>query len=810
MMTGLGRDARFGVRLLRRNPGFTLVAVVTLALGVAATTAIFSVVYGLFFAPLPYYKPERLVMVWEYVQGSRAGVAPSSYVSWKREATVFADLNAWGGRTVNLATADRPESVSAGIATPGFLAMQGYGHPLALGRTFHEDEGVAGRDRVVILTYRLWQDRFAGDPGIVGRQVRVDDVPYTVVGVLGEGPADHQQVKIWLPLVFTEAQLQSNDTWLLVMARLKDGVSVQQANSSLAALAARLERERSRPRDGWTVRVEEFRNNFVTDSTKRGIWLLLGAVLFLLLIACANVANLLLARGTVRHRELAVRAAIGATPASIVRQLLVESLVLALVGGLLGALLALSLVDAIVALMPPFTLPSETEITLNVPVLLFTFLVCTLAGTAAALAPAWQATRANAADAIKEGARATGDRRFGMRRALVALEFALALTLLAGGGMAVRALVQQMTVEPGFRARDLTTFSIPIPRSRMTAPEQADSFYGALLGRIASLPGVASASVSTGMPVRGGNFRRQFEIASDRVPDPSSRPWTGVNIVSPSYHWTFGIEINRGRTFADTDRDHSARVAIVNEAFASQFLPGRDPLGHRIVMSPFAFAAPQPPAPVEWEIVGVQANASNAGPGRPPQPEVAIPFAQNAWPRVIVAVRTHPGLQSPLAAIGETLRALDPTLPMAQIETIEQTLSRLTAADRFYTVFLAAFAVVALLMAAVGIYGVMSFVVAQRTQEIGLRMALGGARSRVVAEVLREGMMTALAGVALGAVGAVLIGRTLERTVYGVEPTNPFTFGIVAVTLLLAALVACLVPARRAASVDPMVALRQV
>ena len=810
MMTALVRDVRFAVRLLRRNPGFTLVAVVTLALGVAATTAIFSVVYGLFFAPLPYYKPERLVMVWEYVQGARAGVAPSSYMSWKREATVFADLNAWGGRTVNLATADRPESVSAGIATPGFLAMQGYGHPLALGRTFHEEEGVAGRDRVVILTYRLWQDRFGGDPRIVGRQVRVDDVPHTVVGVLGEGPADHQQVKIWLPLVFTEAQLQSNDTWLLVMGRLKDDVSVQQANSSLAALAARLERERPRPRDGWTVRVEAFRNNFVTDSTKRGIWLLLGAVLFLLLIACANVANLLLARGTVRHRELSVRAAIGATPASIVRQLLVESLVLALAGGLLGALLALSLVDAIVALMPPFTLPSETEITLNVPVLLFTFLVCTLAGTAAALAPAWQATRANAADTLKEGSRATGDRRFGMRRALVALEFALALTLLAGGGMAVRALVEQMTVDPGFRARDLTTFTIPLPRSRMTAPQQAEAFYSALLPRIASLPGVASASVSTGMPVRGGNFRRQFEVAADRAPDPRSRPWTGVNIVSPSYHGTFGIEIRRGRTFADTDRDDSARVAIVNEAFASQFLAGRDPLAHRIVMSPFAFGAQEPPAPLEWEIVGVQADASNAGPGRPPHPEVAIPFAQNAWPRVIVAVRTHPGLQTPLAAIGETLRALDSTLPMAQIETIEQTLSRFTAADRFYTIFLAAFAAVALVMAAVGIYGVMSFVVAQRTQEIGLRMALGGARTRVVTEVLREGMTTALAGVALGAVGAALIGRTLERTVHGVEPTNPFTFGIVAVTLLLAALVACVVPARRAACVDPMVALRQM
>jgi putative ABC transport system permease protein len=269
------RDARFGLRLLRRNPLFTVVAMGTLALGIAATTAILSVVYGLFFAPLPYKQPDRLVMVWEYVSGYRAGASPKSYTAWKRQATVFADLNAWTGRSVNLATADRPESVAAGVATPGFLAMLGYGHPLALGRSFREDEGVVGRDRVVILTYRLWQERFGGDTLIVGRQVRVDDVPYTVVGVLGKGPADRQQSKIWLPLAFTEAQLESDATGLYVMARLKDDVAVQQANASMAALGARLERERATPREGWTVRVEEFRNNFVRPTTRHGIWLLL-------------------------------------------------------------------------------------------------------------------------------------------------------------------------------------------------------------------------------------------------------------------------------------------------------------------------------------------------------------------------------------------------------------------------------------------------------------------------------------------------------------------------------------------------------
>ena len=811
-MTTILRDARFGLRLLRRNPGFSSVAVFTLALGIAATTAIFSVVYGLFFAPLPYEKPDRLVIVWEYVRGTRAGGASAkNYTAWKRQATVFADINAWGGRRVNLATADRPENVEAGVATPGFLGMLGYGHPLALGRTFHEDEGVAGRDRVVILTYRLWKDRFAADPGIVGGQVRVDDVPHTVVGILGEGPADHQQAKIWLPLVFTEAELQSDDTRLLVMARLQDGVTVEQASASMGALGGRLEQERPRQREGWTVRVEPFRNNFVRDSTKRGIWLLLGAVCFLLLIACANVANLLLARGTARHRELAIRAAIGATPASVLRQLLVESLVLALAGGLLGTLLAVSIVDAIVALMPPFTLPSETEITLSIPVLIFALVVCSLTGIAAGLAPAWQASRASAAETMKEGGRTIGDRRFGLRRALVVVEFALALTLLAGGGMAVHALVRVMTVDLGFRADHLTTFSVPVPRGRFPAPEQALAFYDSLSARIAALPGVASASVSTGMPVRGASFGRPFEIVGSAAGAQNDRLFAGVNMVTPSYHSTFGIEIRRGRAFADSDRAGSRPVAIVNEAFAGRFFAGRDPIGQRVRVPPISFAGPgpEPTAPVEWEIVGVQADVTNAGPGRPVYFDIVIPFAQSPWPNAVVAVRMSGNVALPQIAVVEILRSLDPALPMANIETIEQTLTESIAADRFYTVFFAAFAGVALVLAAVGIYGVMSFAVAQRTHEIGVRMALGGRTRQVLAGVLREGMTTALAGTALGAIGAAFIGRMLEGAIYGVDPFNPVTFAVVAATLLLAALVACVVPARRAASVDPLAALRQ-
>jgi putative ABC transport system permease protein len=502
-MTSLLRDARFGLKLLRRTPGFTTIAVVTLALGISATTAIFSVVYATFFEPLPYRQADRLVMLWERHRGERRQVSPGNFVAWKRQATAFSDINAWGGHSVNIATNDRPENVIVGTATPGFLAMLGYGHPLAFGRTFREEEGVLGRDKVVILTYRLWKDRFAGDPGIVGRQVRLDDVPYTVVGVLGEGPADHQQTKIWVPLVFTEADLQSDINRLHVMARLRDDVDIEEANASMAALNAAIQQERGEPRERRSVSVEAFRNNFVGDTTKRGIWLLLGAVMFLLLIACANVANLLLARGSTRQRELAIRSAMGASAAAIVRQLIVESLVLALCGGLVGTFLASSVIDAIVALMPEFTLPSETEIRLSVPVLLFALAACVLSGLAAGLAPAWHASRSTVADAMKEGGRTIGDRRSRLRRLLVVAEFALALTLLAGGGVAVHALVRMMNVDVGFRAERLMTFSVPVARGRLDTPDRMAAFYAQLSERIAALPGVASTTVSTGMPVRG-------------------------------------------------------------------------------------------------------------------------------------------------------------------------------------------------------------------------------------------------------------------------------------------------------------------
>jgi putative ABC transport system permease protein len=808
-MTQLVRDLRFALRLLRRGPGFTAVAVTTLSLGIAATTAIFSVVYGLFFAPLPYRQADRLVMVWEQERGERRSPSPAVYVEWKRQATSFADINAWGGGRVNLATADRPEAVTAGRATPGFLGMLGYGHPLALGRSFVAQEGVVGNDKVVILTYRLWQDRFAGDPGIIGKAVRVDDEPHTVVGVLGEGPADHQQNKIWLPIAFTEGQLRRGGGGLNVMARLKDGVTLAEANGSMRALAAALERERVAPRPGWSVSVEPFRNNFVRESTRRGIWLLLGAVGFLLLIACANVANLLLARGTARRRELAIRTAMGATRTAVARQLIIESVVVSLAGGLAGALLSAGIIDVIVALMPEYTLPSETEIVLSLPVLAFALVTCAIAGLLAGVAPAWQASRTSLTEVMKEGGRSVSAGRHQLRRALVVVEFALALTLLAGGGTAVHALARLMSADPGFTAERLVSFSLPMPRGRLAGDGETEVFYRTLMDRAAALPGVTAVAVSTGKPIEGPGFGTGFTIEGRPVVGGGEQMGIGVNMVTPEYYRTFGIPVVSGRPFDQRDRDGGARVAMVNQAFVRRYLPDVNPIGRRVVFAPFSFDRTARPEPVPWEIVGVHGDVRNAGLGRDVEPELTVPFWQIPWPRATVSLRTAGSPAEVITSFGDLVQSLAPGVPLADVRTIEQTLEEAAASDRFYTVFLAAFAAVALVLAAVGIYGVMAFAVAQRSHEIGLRMALGARREQVISQVLREGMSTALVGTALGAVGAVVVGRTLEGAIVGVDAHNPLTFGAVAVLLLTAALVACLVPARRAASVDPMVALRE-
>ena len=803
------RDTRIALRLLRGTPGFTAVAVLTLALGIAANTAIFSVIHATFFEPLPYRDPDRLVMVWSY-EPERTIVSPGDFVEWKRQAAVFDDLNAWSWRSATVSfAAGPPEQMQIGPATPGFLPMFGYGHPLALGRDFLHEEGTPGKEQVAILTHRIWRERFGSDPDVIGRSIRIDRKPYTVVGVLGAGPADDNQNQLWVPLAFTPAQLQEYSPGLLVLGRLKAGVTLDQANANMDAVGRNVAARLPGPVPDRRATVQPFRNNFLSDDTKRGLWLLLGAVAFVLLIACANVANLLLARGTARRRELAVRASLGASRGQIVRQLLVESVVLATIGGALGVALAAGLLKVVVALMPPFMLPTEAHVRLNLPILLFSLATCWLSGLVSGAAPAWQALRTDVNEALKEAGRSLGPGGNRLRQGLVVVEFALALTLLSGGGLAIHSLFTLANRDPGFRTDRVLTFTVPIERARFGEPEQVVAFYRQVLERVGAVPGVSSTSASTGIPVYGPAGRLPFSVAGHVPADPSTRPVAGFNMVTPAYFETFGIRLTRGRVFTDQEREGSLPVAIVNETLVRQYLPHVDPLTQRLVIQQVIPGANAPGPPVEWQIVGVRADLRSMNPENDGLPEIDLPFWQSPWRYVNIAVRTAGEPASVAQTVSRTLQSIDPDLPMARVRTLEQIVSESLVRDRFNTVLFGSFAGVGLLLAALGIYGVMSFSVAQRTHEIGLRMALGANRRHILRGIVSEGMTTAGIGTIIGSAGAFYAARTMRGIVSGISHMDPGTYIVVTFTLLVAALFACLVPASRAASVDPMVALRQ-
>jgi predicted permease len=808
-LSHLSRDARFGFRMLWRNPGFTAVAVLALALGIAANTAIFSVVHATLLAPLPNPNPEQLVMVWSKIQGNRNVTAAGDYLDWKKQSTVFQDLGAWTGRGVSLALpGEKPEEVQAGVLTPGFQNMTG--SVFLHGRDFLPEEGVVGKDQVVILNHDFWRQRFGGDPNIVGKEIRLDAKLYTVVGVLAHGPADRGQSKMHLPLAFTPEQINHDFHWLLVMGRLKPGVTLAQANADMDRVTRQIAQDHPASNTGWSASVEPLQNNFLSKDVIRGLWLLLGAVGFVLLIACANVANLLLARGTARQREVAVRASLGASRSRVFRQFLTESLILAGLGGGLGIALAYGLLQAILALMPAFTLPTEADVKLNLPVLLFTLVATALAGLVSGCVPALQAMRSNLVETLKEGGRSSvsaGSHR--LRRGLVVAEFALAITLLTGGGLAIHRLASLMDTDMGFRTDHLLTFSLPMPPNRLADGEAVNRFYEQLLERIHAVPGVVSASVSTGIPVRGVSFGMPFTIAGQPVADPSKRPGAGFNMVSPEYFATLGIRISKGRAFTAQDVAGGPPVAIVNETFAKRFFEGKDVIGQRLLVEQLIPGVTRLGPPVEWQIVGVYANVKNGGPQGDGFPEIDVPFRQSPWPGATVAVRTSTDPDSVRTAVAAVVQSMDPDLPVSGAKSMDQLLDESLAGSRFAATLMGTFAAIALLLATVGIYGVMSFAVAQRTHEIGLRMALGAGRAGVVSLILKEGMGTALVGTVLGLFGAWGLGKVMQGIFSDVGNADLRVLAAVALLLLVAAMVACFVPARRAASVDPMVALRQ-
>jgi predicted permease len=792
--------------MLTKKPGFTVMAVLTLALGIGATTAIFSVVYATLFESLPYPKPEQLVMVWSQVKQGRNSVSTGDFLEWKRRSASFQYLEAWTGNTFNVATEERPEQIPTALMTPGFFRLTGT--PMLMGRDFLPEEGEVGNDHVVIMTHRLWSQYFGADYEIIGKQIRMNGEPYTVIGVTPPGMRDRQQSQLMLPLSFRPEQINHQAHSLLVMGRLKDGVSLQQANAEMQAITQQLGEEFPQTNANWDASVEPLQNDFIPDKTIKNLWMLMGAVGFLLLIGCVNIANLLLARGSTRQREVAIRAALGATRAQLFGQFLTESLVLATIGGAFGIFIGRLIIDGIAAIMPAQMLPSEADVRISIPVLLFTLLATMFAGFLFGCAPAWRASRLDLNEVLKQGGRTgvgVGGRR--VRNALVVVEFALALTLLAGGGLALRSFWNLMSLDLGVRTDHVLTFFLPVPLNRFKGADSISPYYRQVLEKVESVPGIETAAITTGMPLRGAGIGRSFRIAG--TDDPSVRHGTGLQMVTPGYFETFGIRVIQGRQFTEQDTATSVRVAMVNETFVSQYLSDVDPLTQRILVSQSTPGNSQNSPDIEWQIVGVFHNTRGGeGLRGNDSPVIYVPFWQSPWARVSIAVRTMGDPERVTASLAAAINSVDPDLPLAGVKTMEQLLSESLAFDRFGMVLYGSFAALALLLAAIGIYGVMAFAVAQRTHEFGIRMALGAASGQIMGLVLREGVVLALFGLGLGLGGAYLVGRAMQTTLYGVSALDFVAFSTVAVVLLAAALLACYFPARRASRVDPMVALR--
>lgn len=799
------RNISYAIRSLFKNRGFTITAVLTLALGIGATTAIFSVVYAVF-EPMPYPNSDQLVMVWSRLPAGRNSVPAGDFVEWRRRSTSFQQMNAWTNASFNVATADRPEQVAGARCTPGLFTMEGL--PFLLGRDFLPEEGEPGRDHVVILSHRAWTKHFYANRDLIGKDIRMNGDYYTVVGILPPGMFDRFNSQVWVPLSFRPEQITHDSNFISVMARLKDGVTIDQAQAEMSGIAAQLESESPKTNANRGVSVESLHLNFVTASTRRNLWLLLGAVGFLLLIGCVNVANLLLARGTSRQKEIALRAALGASRTRLFAQLLTENLVLAALGGALGLFLARTIIDAITMVMPPVgtMLPSEADIRISIPVLLFTIGVTTIAGLLFGAAPAWQATKLDLNEVLKLGGRtSSGGTRRKALRVLVVVEFSLALTLLATGGLALRGFWNLTRIDLGIQTENVLTFRLPVPERRFDGAEQIRSYYGQMLQKIRSLPGVTKAAVTTGIPGSLSGNGTRITIVGQAV-DPSVRRFTGVRMVTPEYVDTLGIRMVSGRNISEQDIAGSVRVAIVNEYFVKQYLANADPLTQRISFPEFVPGAPRG-KPLEWQIVGVYHNLRAAG-FREDIPEINIPFAQSPWPQASVVIKTSGDPKAVIKSVTAAVSSVDPDMPLVGVDTIDEIVSESLAIDRFSVILFASFGALGLVLAAVGIYGVMAFAVAQRTHEFGVRMALGAQRSRVISQVLKEGTLLAISGSLIGLGGAYLVGRAMQSTLYGVDALDVRAFSGVSLLLLAAALLACWFPAWRASRVEPLEALR--
>jgi putative ABC transport system permease protein len=809
-MDALWKDVRFALRMLRRTPGVAAAAVVALALGIGANTAIFSVVDGVLLRPLPYQDSRALYVIRGNFVGMERPDVPISYPEFKdilAQSRTLANAGVFAQGDSNLSGAGGPpDRITVGLASATFLPTLGV-QPI-LGRNFTAEEEYKGSDQVALLSFPLWQSRFGSDGNVIGRTITLDNAPYKIIGVLPRGFQIDSPTELWVPLSDTiEMVTRRGAHWLKLVGHTRPGVTRAQLDADLAAMTARaMETYKNNYRGGWSLSEKPLLDD-VVGNVRVALFVLLGAVGFVLLIACANVANLMLARATSRNREMAIRTALGAGRARLVRQLLTESLLLSAMGAALGLLLAVWGVDALVAVSPD-ALPRAAEVALDARVLAFTIGIALVTGVGFGLAPAIAASRPDLNESLKDGTRGTSASRGRLRKTLVVAEVALSLVLLVGTGLMLRSFVKLRAVDPGIRAEHVLTLhaSLPGPNGPPTDEDRVRwvTWFDGAAKRLARLPGVEAAAAINVLPFDGNDTDNSFDIENYVPRSEADRPDNETREILPDYFKVMGVPLIRGRLVTDADTFDAPGVVVINQAMAHRYWPnGEDPIGRRVRLHS------QGKVKAWSTIVGIVGDVHGFGLDKPVRAEMYFPYAQmRRAAGLAIVVRTSGDPAALANAARVALAEHDPAQPIFDVKPMNELVATSLAQRRFSLMLMLVFAAVALLLAAVGIYGVMSYTVAQRTQEIGIRVALGASPASVLAMVVRDGMKLVAVGLALGLVGAVAVTRLASSMLYGVSATDVPTFAAIAAVLAAVALVATIIPARRATRVDPMLALR--
>jgi putative ABC transport system permease protein len=813
-LDALVQDLRYGVRVLRRNPGFTFFAVLTIALGLGANAAIFSLVDGVLLKSIGYPEPERIVQLWEKPPGGlRNGIAAANYIDWVEQSRSFEAMAAQTGGTMSYsptsdsggASGAEPRSLRVAYVSAPYFDV--FGTKAALGRTFARDEDQRGKEKVTVVSHRLWLNLFGADRAIVGRNILLNGEPHTVIGVLpGSSEFDRRAAELWIPLAFPP-QVARDYHYLGAVARLKPGVSLQQAQAEMSAIAEGIATRYPDVKKGWGATVDRYVDRLVGPETRLSLLVLMSAVVAVLLIGCANLANLLMARATLRSREIALRLALGARRGRVIRMLLTESLLLAALGAILGVLFGYGLLQWIQGLLPPFYFPAEASIAMDSRVLLFLMAVTLLTSVAFGLSPALQASRRGPVDALKEGGRSSsaGRRAVYTRHVFVAVQVAAAFILLAGAGLMIRSFQRVLDVDTGYDTDGIVAAYLPLPMERNPEAAALTQYVQQILDEVRAVPGVSQAAVATAIPLRGWGDGMPF-----RLPEkPDEIVGTGFKIVTPGYFQALGLRVIAGRLLDDRDRTGSLPVVVVNESFVRRYSPNQNAIGKRILVEQILPSRRGLGPQVAWEIVGIVADEKGRGLENPNDIGAYAAFAQSPVVGLGLVARGAGDSGLLIKSIQRAVLRVNKTQVLDRPTTVAQLKADSMVGRRMPTMLLGGFALLAMLLACAGIYGVLSFVTANRTQELGIRAALGASRWDIVRMVLGSGTTPVVAGLIVGLGGAIGLTRFIQSMLFQTSPIDVLSLMAVSALFLVVATTACFVPAWRAARLDPMSALRQ-